>query len=101
MSKRPDGVFLPPIGLERACSLPLYKQLYEGMRQSILRGTLRKGLRLPSTRMLAHELRVSRNIVVMAFEQLLAEGYIESRTGAGTFVTETLPEDVLQVESRL
>src|SRR5215469_876740 len=39
-------------------------------------------------------------IVVIAFEQLLAEGYIESRTGAGTFVTETLPEDVLQVETR-
>src|SRR5215469_14751643 len=100
MSKRPSGVFLPPIGLERASSLPLYKQLYESIRQSILRGTLRKGLRLPSTRTLAHELRISRNIVVIAFEQLLAEGYVESRTGAGTFVTETLPEDVLQVESR-
>jgi len=100
MSKRPSGVFLPPISLERASSLPLYKQLYEAMRQSILLGTLRKGLRLPSTRTLAHELSVSRNIVVIAFEQLLAEGYIESRTGAGSFVTETLPEDVLQVERR-
>src|SRR5215470_12914490 len=100
MSKRPSGVFLPAISLERATSLPLYKQLYQSIRQSILRGTLRKGLRLPSTRTLAHELRVSRNIVVIAFEQLLAEGYIESRTGAGTFVTETLPEDVLQVGNR-
>jgi GntR family transcriptional regulator / MocR family aminotransferase len=98
MSKRPSGVLLPPISLDRACSLPLYKQLCESIRQSILRGTLQKGLRLPSTRTLAYELRVSRNIVVIAFEQLLAEGYIESRTGAGTFVTETLPEDVLQVE---
>lgn len=97
MSKRPSGVFLPPINLERASTLPLYKQLYDEVRQSILRGTLRKGLRLPSTRMLARELRVSRNIVVIAFEQLLAEGYLESRTGAGTFVTKTLPEDVLQV----
>ena len=100
MSKRPSGVFLPAISLERATSLPLYKQLYQSIRQSILRGTLRKGLRLPSTRTLAHELRVSRNIVVIAFEQLLAEGYIESRTGAGTFVTATLPEDVLQVGNR-
>ena len=98
MSKRPSGVFLPLIGLKRASSLPLYKQLYESIRQSILRGTLRKGLRLPSTRTLAHELGISRNIVVIAFEQLLAEGYVESRTGAGTFVTKTLPEDVLQVE---
>src|SRR5215470_8894277 len=100
MSKRPSGVFLPAISFERAISLPLYKQLYQSIRQSILRGTLRKGLRLPSTRTLAHELGVSRNIVVIAFEQLLAEGYIESRTGAGTFVTETLPEDVLQVGNR-
>src|SRR6516162_11115833 len=100
MSKRPSGVFLPAISLERATSLPLYKQLYQSIRQSILRGTLRKGLRLPSTRTLAHELRGSRNIVVIAFEQLLAESYIESRTGAGTFVTETLPEDVLQVGNR-
>src|SRR5262244_2411162 len=99
MSKRPSGVFLPAISLERATSLPLYKQLYQSIRQSILRGTLRKGLRLPSTRTLAHELRVSRNIVVIAFEQLLAEGYIESRTGAGTFVTNTLPDEVLQLES--
>ena len=99
MSKRPSGVFLPPISLERASSWPLYKQLYEAIRQCILRGTLRKGLRLPSTRTLARELRVSRNIVVIAFEQLLAEGYIESTIGAGTFVTGTLPEDVLQVES--
>lgn len=68
-------------------------------RQSILRGNLRKRLRLPSTRDLANDLRVSRNIVAIAFEQLLAEGYLESRTGAGTFVIKTLPEDVLQVET--
>lgn len=98
MSKRPGRVFLPPIALERASSLPLYKQLYDAIRQSILCGTLRKGLRLPSTRSLASELRVSRNIVVIAFEQLVAEGYLDSRTGAGTFVTKTLPEDVLQIE---
>jgi GntR family transcriptional regulator/MocR family aminotransferase len=99
MSKQPSGVFLPAISLERASPLPLYKQLYEAIRRSILRGTLRKGLRIPSTRSLARELRVSRNIVVIAFEQLLAEGYIESRTGAGTFVTKMLPEDVLHVEA--
>ncbi len=79
MSKRPGGVFLPAINLERASSLPLYKQLCEAIRQSILRGTLRKGVRLPSTRYLASELGVSRNIVVIAFEQLLAESYLESR----------------------
>jgi GntR family transcriptional regulator / MocR family aminotransferase len=99
MSKRPSGVFLPPINLERASPVPLFKQLYDAVRQSILRGTLRKGLRLPSTRILARELGVSRNIVVIAFEQLHAEGYLESRTGAGTFVTKMLPEDVLLLEA--
>jgi GntR family transcriptional regulator/MocR family aminotransferase len=97
MSKTPRGVFLPAISLERESPVPLYKQLYETIREAILSGTLSKGLRLPSTRLLAAELRVSRNIVVIAFEQLLAEGYIQSKTGAGTFVTKTLPDEVLQV----
>jgi GntR family transcriptional regulator / MocR family aminotransferase len=99
MSKMPRGVFLPPISLERESPVPLYKQLYEAIRHAILSGTLTKGLRLPSTRFLATELKVSRNIVVIAFEQLLAEGYIQSKTGAGTFITETLPDEVLQVQS--
>ena len=96
----PRGVFLPAISLERESPVPLYKQLYQAIRQAILSGTLTKELRLPSTRLLAAELKVSRNIVVIAFEQLLAEGYIQSRTGAGTFVTKTLPEEVLQVQGQ-
>src|SRR5207237_4006881 len=99
MSKSPRGVFLPAIALDRASALPLYMQLYDAIREAILRGTLTKGLRLPSTRFLAAELHVSRNIVVIAFEQLLAEGYLEARTGTGTFVTKTLPDEVLQVQS--
>jgi GntR family transcriptional regulator / MocR family aminotransferase len=98
MSKSPGPFFLPAISLNRASTLPLYRQLYDAIRQAILLGSLRKGLRLPSTRHLAAELCVSRNIVVMTFEQLLAEGYLESKTGAGTFVTNTLPEEVLQVQ---
>ena len=97
MSKMPGPFFLPAISIDRASALPLYRQLYEAMRQAILLGSLRKGLRLPSTRHLATELRVSRNIAVMAFEQLLAEGYVECKTGAGTFVTSVLPEEVLHV----
>jgi GntR family transcriptional regulator / MocR family aminotransferase len=100
MAKTSAGFFLPVIALDKQSPVPLYKQLYEAIRQAILRGTLTKGLRLPSTRWLAAELRVSRNIVVIAFEQLMAEGYLQCRTGAGTFVTNTLPEEVLQVQSR-
>lgn len=100
MSRNPAAFFLPPIALDRKSSKPLHKQLYEAIRQAVLRGTLKKGIRLPSTRYLATELRVSRNIVVIAFEQLLAEGYLQSRIGAGTYVTRTLPEEVLQVGRR-
>lgn len=101
MSRNPAGFFLPAIALDRSSAIPLYKQLYEAIRQAVLRGTLKKGLRLPSTRYLATELEISRNIVVLAFEQLLAEGYLQSRTGAGTFVSHTLPEEVLQVQSQI
>lgn len=100
MSKNPGGFFLPTITVDRQSASPLYKQLYEAIKKEILRGTLKKGLRLPSTRYLAAELQISRNIVVIAFEQLLAEGYLQARVGAGTFVTSTLPEEVLQIETQ-
>src|SRR5437660_872141 len=79
--------FVPCMPADRASAVPLRKQLDDAIREAILRGTLPKRLRLPSTRFLAAELHVSRNIVVIGFEQLLAEGYIEAKTGAGTFVT--------------
>jgi GntR family transcriptional regulator / MocR family aminotransferase len=98
-SRNPAGFFLPAIALDRKSPNPLYKQLYEGIRQAVLGGILKKGFRLPSTLYLAAELRISRNIAVIAFEQLLAEGYLQSHTGAGIFVNQTLPEEVLQVRS--
>ena len=100
MAKQPRSVFLPPVNVDRASEIPLYKQIYEEIRRLILEGSLRRGLRLPSTRLLAQELRVSRNIVVLAFEQLLAEGYLEARTGAGTSVAKTMPDEILHVERR-
>lgn len=81
-------VWIPP--LDRGSALPLHRQLYQGLRAAILRGRLAPGVRLPSTRDLARELRVSRNTVVNAFEQLLAEGYLCGRVGSGTYVSEAL-----------
>ena len=78
--------------------LPLYQQLYNWLREAILNGKLAAGTRLPSTRSLASELAVSRNTVLIAFEQLLAEGYLESKVGAGTYVTHLLPDEMLQVD---
>jgi DNA-binding transcriptional MocR family regulator len=91
VKRPPDGVG-PILALDRRLALPLHRQLYDGYREAILDGRLRPGQRLPSTRTLAQELRVSRIPVVTAFEQLVAEGYIHSRVGAGSFVSTSLPD---------
>lgn len=75
---------------------PIYRQLYDYLRGAILSGQLRRGTRLPSTRALADELGVSRNTVLNAYDQLFAEGYLESIGGNGTFVTNTLPDMLLR-----
>lgn len=68
----------------------LYVQIYRALRAAILSGRVAAGTRLPTTRALARELGISRNTVVAAFEPLAAEGYVESRVGAGTFVASQL-----------
>lgn len=74
----------------------LFKQLYKELRGAILTGRLKTGTRLPATRELASDLGVSRNTVLGAYQQLLAEGYIEGVAGSGTFVARMLPEEMLQ-----
>lgn len=69
----------------------LQQQLYESIRQGILGGLLAPGSRLPSSRAIAQDLRIARMTAVLAFEQLLAEGYITSRAGAGMYVNRELP----------
>ena len=75
--------------------LPLHRQLYGGLRDAILEGRLLAGARLPPTRVLAGDLGLSRTTVLSAFEQLIAEGFLEARRGSGTFVTDDLPEELL------
>jgi GntR family transcriptional regulator/MocR family aminotransferase len=70
---------------------PLQRQVYRALRGAILSLRLGPGDRLPATRALAAELRVSRNTVLAAYEQLVAEGYVRAKVGAGTVVSETLP----------
>ena len=77
--------------------VPLYRQLYEGLRGQILAGIIPAGSRLPSVRTLVRELGVSRNTVVGALAQLSAEGYLEGRVGSGTYVARSLPDDLLGV----
>lgn len=65
---------------------PLYRQITETMRREIADGTLPAGARLPSSRQLAHDLRVSRITVATAYAELEAEGLIAARAGSGTYV---------------
>ncbi len=87
MSKASSAI-VPPLSVDRGSSDPLHRQLYLHLRELILTGQLRAGVRLPSTRDLAQELELSRNTVLTAFDQLLADGFLEGRTGAGTFVAQ-------------
>lgn len=89
---------LGTIALDAQAAAPLYRQLYDALREAILAGRLEAGARLPSSRLLAAELGVGRNTVLAAYEQLTAEGYLEGRTGAGTTVAETLPDSLLQLD---
>ena len=74
--------------IDRSLNTPLIRQIYKQLRTKILNGELSAGYRLPSTRQLAEELEVSRNVVLEAYDQLLAEGFLEGQQGAGTFVAE-------------
>ena len=66
-------------------------QLYRALRQAVLSGDLGPGARLPSTRTMAAELRLSRSTTLPVVEQLIAEGYFVSRRGSGTFVSSDVP----------
>lgn len=94
--RSPDGIS-PVIAVDRGVRTPLHGQIYESYRTGILNGSLSPGQRVPSTRALASELGVSRIPVLEAYSQLLAEGYFESRTGAGTFICNTIPDQITPV----
>jgi GntR family transcriptional regulator/MocR family aminotransferase len=97
MRKVASGL-VPVIALDRRSGKPLNRQIYEGFCAAILRRNLRVGQRVPSTRSLALELRISRIPVLSAYSQLLAEGYFEARRGSGTFVSSSLPDQWVSLE---
>jgi GntR family transcriptional regulator/MocR family aminotransferase len=75
----------------------LYRWLYEELRSAILDGRLRPGARLPASRDLAAAYGLARATIVTAFDQLKSEGYVEGRSGSGTYVSQVLPEQLLDV----
>ena len=98
--KRVPASFLPPIALDHRKKTPIYRQLYDWFRRGITDGQLRPGQRVPSSRSLAVELNVSRIPVLSAYEQLHAEGYLETFVGAGTCVARSMPDDTLRAVRR-
>ena len=93
MAKRATTSHIAGIELDRAADMALHEQIDRAFRRAILEGRMAGGSRIPSSRALAEQLGVSRLTVVSAFEQLIAEGYLESRVGSGTRVTPALPRE--------
>src|SRR5580658_6018494 len=89
----PFDLALPPRDSETSA----YRWLYASLRAEILEGRLRSGARLPATRDLAGQYRLSRGTIVSAFELLKSEGYLRGTAGSGTYVSKVLPDALLQV----
>jgi GntR family transcriptional regulator/MocR family aminotransferase len=79
----------------------LQAQVFNQIHRLIASGRLRPGTRLPGSRALSEQLGVSRNTIILAYEALTAEGYLESREGAGTYVSTALPDNSLSIAGHL
>ena len=93
MPKRSLEVLLD-VSVDRTSEVPLHRQVYLGIRRLVLTGRLSPRSRLPSTRHLANDLRLSRTTVLDAFEQLIFEGYLEGKVGSGSRISSHIPHDV-------
>ena len=93
MVKRAGGALLLSVRIDHDSPRPVSTQLHVLLRELVLSGSVAAGERLPASRTLARELGVSRTTVIEAFDRLTAEGLIESRVGAGTYVSRVLEAD--------
>src|ERR1700730_4156938 len=82
---------MPALTIKPQSACPLYRQVYNQLRQAILEQKLPAGARLPSTRTLACTLGVSRNTILNAYEALVADALLAARKGSGTHVS--MPSD--------
>lgn len=88
----------PGIELDRRSKTPLQAQLVARLRELILNGQFSPNKKLPASRELSAQLGISRNTVLLSYDRLIAEGYLEVRGKAGTYVTGVLPERLLNIE---
>ncbi len=87
------GQASPELLLELRPDMGLGRGVEDALRAAVRSRRVTSGTRLPSTRVLARDLGVSRRLVVEAYEQLVAEGWLEARQGSGTFVAHAAPAD--------
>lgn len=100
MARRQSGAILSGISLDRNGNATLSRQLEDQLRSLILSGALPGGSRLPSSRTLANDLGVSRPTVTETLDRLAAEGFLDMRPAAGTFVASALPQHLPQGMAR-
>lgn len=93
-----DGIILS-IHIDRSSTQTIQTQVYDRVKQMILTGQLSPGARIPSTRVLASEMRIARSTVANAFDQLQSEGYIVSRVGSGSFIASVIPDLLLNTNA--
>ena len=94
MGNNEKGVLLSLLSINRNSREPIYRQLENQIRNHILQSILKTGTRLPSSRLLADELGVSRPTVTHVIDALVAEGFLETIPGSGTFVASKLPQNI-------
>src|ERR1700722_2711504 len=86
MGKVTPQILVTFISIRKNSGKSIQRQLYEQLKNGIYEGMLRHGDRLPSSREMSAELKISRNSVLQVFEQMKLEGFFESKTGAGTYI---------------
>ena len=90
MNCRPE-LFVPPIVLDKASSVSLHRQIYHQIARAIRSDAVHYEARLPSTRVMARLLRVSRNTVFAAYEDLAADDLVRGERGAGMRINRSAP----------
>ena len=98
MVKGVAGTLFGSINLKRGDSSYLHTQLYNSLRELILDGVLQSEQRLPSSRVLANELTISRTTVLTVYDRLNSEGLLYSKTGAGSFVSGIMKQRQLALD---
>jgi len=85
------------LSLPESSLLPVYRQVCEALKQAILSGRLPPGAKLPSTRDLAESASVSRFTIIRSYEELAAQGYVQTISGSGTFVNREIPKEIADI----